>query len=127
MNNYADEVRTRWGDTAAYCEHVEKTKTYPPKKWEDTNNGLMAIFAEFAAFSGCGLKADSAEAQTLVKKLREYITSNYYTCTIEILSGLGKMYVCDERFKKNIDKCGDGTADFAAEAIDFYCKEHRND
>lgn len=33
------------------------------------------------------------------------------------LAGLGKMYVCDERFKKNIDKYGDGTAEFVAEAI----------
>jgi len=24
------------------------------------------------------------------------------------------MYVADERFKKNIDKCGDGTAEFTA-------------
>ena len=27
------------------------------------------------------------------------------------------MYVADERFKKNIDKYGEGTAEFAAEAI----------
>ena len=33
---------------------------------------------------------------------------------------LGKMYVADERFKKNIDKYGDGTAEFAAEGIRIY-------
>jgi hypothetical protein len=27
------------------------------------------------------------------------------------------MYVADERFRKNIDKYGEGTAEFAAEAI----------
>ena len=55
--------------------------------------------------------------QALVAKLQAYITENYYTCTDEILAGLGKMYVADERFKKNIDKYGVGTAEFAAEAI----------
>ena len=41
----------------------------------------------------------------------------------EILAGLGKMYVADERFKKNIDKYGEGTAEFASEAIAVFCKE----
>ena len=30
------------------------------------------------------------------------------------------MYVADERFKKNIDKYGEGTAEFAAETIAVY-------
>ena len=36
------------------------------------------------------------------------------------LAGLGKMYVADERFKNNIDKYGEGTAEFAAGAIEIY-------
>ena len=67
----------------------------------------MAIFAEFAACKDGGASADSAEAQALVAKLQSHITENYYTCTDEILAGLGKMYVADERFKKNIDKYGE--------------------
>ena len=86
----------------------------------------MAIFAEFAALKNSGATADSAAASAatlaLVAKLQAHITENYYTCTDEILAGLGKMYVCDERFKKNIDKYGDGTAEFAAEAIGMFCK-----
>ena len=80
----------------------------------------MAIFAEFAACKASGTSADSAEAQALVAKLQTHITANYYTCTDEILAGLGKMYVADERFKKNIDKYGEGTAEFAAEGIRIY-------
>ena len=82
---------------------------------------MMAIFAEFAACKDSGMSADSAEAHTLVAKLQAHITANYYTCTDEILAGLGKMYVCDKRFKKNIDKYGEGTAEFAATAIEAYC------
>ena len=69
-----------------------------------------------------GVSADSAEAQALVAKLQTHITANYYTCTDEILAGLGKMYIADERFKKNIDKYGARTADFTAEAIAMYCE-----
>ena len=60
-------------------------------------------------------------AQELVEKWRMYITSNFYNCTKEILSGLGLMYTSDERFKKNIDQYGEGTAEFMAKAIELYC------
>ena len=83
----------------------------------------MAIFAEFAACKTSGASADFSEAQALVAKLQAHITESYYTCTDEILAGLGKMYVADERFKKNIDKYGEGTAEFAAETISVYCRK----
>ena len=117
MKNYENEVRSRWGNTAAYREHEQKTKNYTKEKWTEANDGLMAIFAEFATCKASGISADSNEAQALVAKLQAHITANYYTCTDEILAGLGKMYVADERFKENVDKYGEGTAEFAAEAI----------
>ena len=120
MINYKLEVRERWGNTAAYREHEQKTKNYIKKKWVEANDGLMTIFAEFAACKASGSSAESAEAQVLAAKLQAHITDNYYTCTDEILAGLGKMYVADERFKKNIDRFGDGTAEFAADAILVY-------
>ena len=123
MNNYEDEARERYSGTAAYREHAEKTKNYTKEKWADANEGLMAIFAEFAACKDSGESAYSNEARALVIKLQMHITANYYTCTDEILAGLGKMYVADERFRKNIDKYGDGTAEFASEAIAMFCQE----
>jgi hypothetical protein len=57
-----------------------------------------------------------------VKKLQDHITGNYYLCTNEILAGLGQMYVGDERFKANIDKNGDGTAEFVSQAIENHIK-----
>ena len=123
MNIYKTEVRERWGDTDAYREHEKKTKNYTKEKWAEANDGMMAIFAEFAACKNSGVSADSNEAQALVAKLQAHITADYYTCTDEILAGLGQMYVADERFKKNIDKYGEGTAEFAADAIEVYCRK----
>ena len=120
MKSYETEVRERYGNTAAYREHEQKTKNYTKEKWAEANGGLMVIFAEFAACKDSGVSANSAEVQALVAKLQAHITANYYTCTDEILAGLGKMYVADERFKKNIDKYGEGTAEFAAEGIRIY-------
>ena len=123
MKKHENEVCFRWGNTDAYREHEQKTKNYTKEKWAEANDGLMAIFAEFAACKQCGASADSTEAQALVAKLQTHITANYYTCTDEILAGLGRMYVADERFKKNIDKYREGTAEFASAAIEVYCRK----
>lgn len=123
MKNYTTEARERYGNTVAYKEHEQKTKNYTKEKWAEANDGLMAIFAEFAACKQSGAGVDSNEAQAIVAKLQAHITANYYTCTDEILAGLGKMYVCDEQFKKNIDKYGEGTAEFAAGGVRIYVEK----
>ena len=123
MKNYETEARSRWGNTDAYREHEQKTKNYSKEKWTEANDGLMAIFAEFAALKNSDAIADSAEAQALVAKLQAHITESYYTCTDEILAGLGQMYVADERFKKNIDKYSNGTAEFVSEGIRIYVEK----
>ena len=123
MKNFETEARERWGNTDAYREHEQKTKNYTKEKLAEASDGMMVIFAEIAACKASGASADSVEAQALVAKLQAHITANYYTCTDEILAGLGKMYGADERFKKNIDKYGEGTAEFAAEAIAVYCRK----
>ena len=123
MKNYETEARSRWGATDAYREHEQKTKNYTKEKWTEANDGLMAIFAEFAALKNSGVTADSAEAQAHDAKLQAHITENYYTCTDEVLAGLGKMYVADERFKKNIDKYGEETTEFVAEGIRIYVEK----
>lgn len=123
MYKYHTEARERYGGATAYREHEQKTKNYTKEKWAEANDGLMAILAEFAVCKQSGAGVDSNEAQALVAKLQAHITANYYTCTDEILAGLGKMYVANERFKKNIDKYGEGTAEFATDAIEVYCRK----
>lgn len=119
---YEVEAKQRWGKTDAYKEHEQKSANYSKDKWQEVNDGLMVIFTKFAECMKKGHTADSDDAQVLVKELQNYITENYYTCTKEILAGLGQMYVADERFKANIDKNGDGTAEFVSKAIEIYCK-----
>lgn len=123
MNNYDLEVEQRWGETDAYKEHAEKTAGYTKDKWQDVNDGLMTVLTQFAACMKAGHTADSDEVQVLVKELQNYITENYYTCTDEILAGLGQMYVADERFKNNIDQHASGTAAFISESIATYCRK----
>ncbi len=121
FEKYKTEAKEKWGQTHAYKEHAEKTKGYSKEKWSRLVEEMNDIFAEFATCRKNGEAPESDEVQNLVKALQKHITENYYHCTKEILAGLGQMYVLDERFKKNIDKHGDGTAEFVGEAVEAYC------
>ena len=121
FEKYNAEAKEKWGDTDAYKEHAECTKSYSKEKWTDLSAGMDNIMAEFALCMKNGEAPDSVKAQSLVKRLQSHITENYYHCTNEILAGLGQMYVADERFKNNIDKHAVGTAVFIFEAIKVYC------
>ncbi len=122
FEKYKAEAKEKWGKTYAYKEHTEKTKNYSKDKWNSLAEDMNDILAEFAVCMKNGEEPYSAKAQSLVEMLKSHITENYYQCTNEILSGLGQMYVADERFKNNIDKHADGTAEFICKAIEVYCK-----
>jgi len=118
---YAEEAKARWGNTDAYRESAKRAA-----KWTDADKKRMEtesgeIFSGFAAFVG----TDPADArvQALVARWKAFISESYYDCTDEILAGLGQMYVADERFMKNIDKFGAGTAKLMSDAITVYCKK----
>ena len=123
FEKYNSEVQQKWGETAAYKEHTEKTKNYTKQKWNNLADEMLDIFKEFGEFVLKGTNPDSIEVQKLVKKLQNHINQNYYKCTNDILFGLGQMYLFDERFKNNIDKNVDGTAKFVKEAIEVYCAQ----
>ena len=114
---YQAEIKERWGDTEAYKEYENKSEEQKKRSEE-----LNEVFAHFAACMKEGYGPDSPEAQKIVEELREQITKNYYTCTVQILAGLGQMYAIDGRFISNIDKHAPGTAQFASTAIAYYCK-----
>ena len=115
---YAAEVKQRWGNTVAYAEYEKKSASYNTVQQKMLDGEGAAILNEFG--KNRSLPPDSVEVQELVKKWQAYITDNYYNCTKEILSCLGQMYVGDERFTQHIDQYGVGTAAFMAAAIEVY-------
>ena len=121
MTAFEKEAKEKWGQTQAYREYEEKHHTGQTQ--DVLAAGMDAIMAEFAQCMKKGEAADSAQAQSLVKYLQDYLTENYYRCTDGILEGLGQMYVADPRFRNNIDKHAAGTAAFICEAIAAHCRK----
>lgn len=120
IEKYEAEVKAKWGNTKAYQEYKQKDIARNGDSYSKIAHELLTMFSELGGLKH--LTPDSDEVQKKISELQKFITDNYYVCTNEILSGLGEMYVCDERFKNNIDKAGgDGTADFVKQAIVVCC------
>lgn len=121
MDRYAAEAKEKWGETEAYKEFEQKTADRSNAQLQQTGDALMAIFAELGAIHY--LPPASAEAQALIAKLQSFISEHYYTCTKQILRGLGQMYIAGDAMTENIDRAGgEGTAAFAHESIEIYCQ-----
>lgn len=120
LDEYSRKAKEMWKNTSAYKEFSEKNKNRTLEENEKLANEFMQVFAEFGKIKEQDPDSEAAQAQ--VKKLKDYITENYYTCTDAILVGLGKMYAGKGDFTENIDRAGGkGTAEFAAKAIEIFC------
>lgn len=122
MDEYAAQAKEKWGKTDAYKEYEEKSKDWTEETTGNVAKDMMRLFVEFGAMKDLDPADEKVQGQ--VKKLQEYITKNFYNCTTQILSGLGKMYAAGGEFTENIDNAGgEGTADFCDKAIQIYCSK----
>ena len=120
MDEYAAKAKEAWGETPAYREYEQKAKGRSGAETMEVSRQMMDIFAEFGAIRN--EDPASAKAQDLVRKLQDFISAHYYTCTDRILSGLGQMYAAGGEMTGNIDsRGGEGTAAFVSRAVSIYC------
>ena len=120
MDEYAAQAKENWGKTDAYKEFEEKSKDWTEETTGNIAKDMMRLFVEFGAMKD--LDPADEKVQVQVKRLQDYITTNFYNCTTQILSGLGRMYAGGGEFTENIDNAGGkGTAEFCHRAIEIYC------
>ena len=121
IDEYAMQAKATYGNTASYKEYEEKTKDKTTEEMQGLGDDMMQLFVEFGQMKDEEVASEIVQGQ--VKKLRDFINTNFYTCTDEILKALGKMYSGGGSLTENIDNAGGkGTAEFVAEAIEIFCK-----
>ena len=119
MDDYAAQAKAAWGKTEAWREYEERDQRTTQEERKVQEEGLMDLMRRFGEIRH--LSPESAEAQALVQELRDFITASFYTCTVPILRGLGRMYDGGGAITENIDEAGGpGTAAFAARAMEAY-------
>ncbi len=118
IDNLTKATKEKYGNTKEYAESMERTKNYTADDWERLDAAANELFAKFTRIKH--LSPADEKAQNLVREWQQHITDNFYTCSDEVLKYLGQTYLEDD-FKKNIDKAGEGTAQFISDAIKVYC------
>ena len=114
---YEEEAKERWGESDAFKQSVQRTSGYTKDDWVTIGAENDAINQSFLALMAADTPADDPAAMDVAEQHRAHITKWYYDCSMEIHAGLGQMYVADVRFKENIDKAGEGLAEYMSAAI----------
>ena len=83
QEKYTAEVKEKWSNTIAYQEYQQHEKAELPAPPAD----LTRHFAKPGKLKH--LAPTAPEAQAAIRDLQQFITDHFYTCTPEILAGLG--------------------------------------
>lgn len=121
IDEYQAQAQTLYGKSEAWQEYTRKAKNRTKEQAQAFNSKVMDFFVELGKLRH--LPPDHPEVQAWVKELQTFFTEHFYTCTPQILQGLGEMYAGGGSMTENIDAAGGkGTGAFALEAIRIYCK-----
>ena len=117
-NPYEAEARERWGDEAVDASY-ERMRGWTPADAEKARTGPQQVHSGLAALLAAGAPVDDPRVQELVQ-LHYEVTSLFWTPDAEAYRGLGRMYVDDERFRRNIGGGNDALVEYLRDAMDVY-------
>ncbi|MGW7024484.1 MerR family transcriptional regulator [Streptomyces decoyicus] len=114
---YAAEAEERWGGTDAYKESQRRAAAYTKDDWKRLTAEFDALHRAMADLLARGVPADSEAAMDVAEEHRRFISGTYYDCPYEMHSGLGEMYVTDERFTATYEAIRPGLAVYMRDAM----------
>ncbi|PLS15969.1 MerR family transcriptional regulator [Bacillus sp. M6-12] len=120
-NPYEQEARDRWGDKAV-DDSKAKTGKMSKAQQKAVFDQMNAIYQKLASVRH--MPADSVEAQAGITEWYELL-NEIGTYSLDAFKGLGQLYVDDKRFTKNIDKFGEGLAQFMCKAMAVFADERK--
>lgn len=121
---YGIEVEKDYLHTSALKQSIEKIASSSEEELREAGDQTENLLKAFSQNKDTDPSFEVA--QQLVQKWQENITTNFYECSLEILEGLGQIYLEDDNFRNSIDNNGVGTTKFLSEAIAIYCKNNKN-
>lgn len=120
IDDYAAQAKTLYGKTDAYKEFTHKSAGRSKEQEAALGEQVMDFFVQLGHLRD--QDPGSEAVQAWVKELQDFFTEHYYTCTPQILKGLGQGYAGGGSLTENIDAAGGkGTGEFAHRAIEIYC------
>ena len=118
---HQDEVKERWGDSSAYKTTQERAAKRSKTDWERMNQMQLDLIAPLVDLFRSQVAIEDERVQSIVRDNHLFIDTHFYDCSLDMFSGLGQMYVADERFTEFYDRFEPGLAAYYNEAIQYYC------
>ena len=117
MDQYADEAKKRWGESAKYKESQARTAKYTHADFAAAKIDQEAVTEDFANAFGNRVGVSSEIVQKIVVAHRAAISKWFYDCSVEMQKNLAVMYLNDERFKAYYESRARGLAQYVHDAI----------
>ena len=117
VDEYAEEVKERWGNSNAYRQSQARTSRYTHADFEAAKKDQEAVTELFVNAFGNKLATNSSEAQQAVVAHRAAITKWFYDCSIDMQKNLAVMYIEDPRFKAYYESRVHGLAQYVHDCI----------
>lgn len=109
---YESEARKLYGN-----EVIDESQHRQKGKEEEIAEAFNQVFRAFATNLAAGIPATAKENLQLANQLFEHMNTYVFDCSREVFGYIGAGYSANPEFKKNIDKFGEGTAQYASDAI----------
>ena len=121
LNKYEEQAIEKYGK-----ETIEESKKRQSDKEDIVAEKFNSVFHSMAEYKQDGLNIEEKEVQSKVEDLYNYMNKYAFDCSIEVFSYIGKGYSQNPEFKNNIDKFGEGVAEYISKAIEIFCNDRLN-
>lgn len=121
LNKYENQAVEKYGK-----DTIEESKKRQSGREEIVTEEFNEVFRSMAKFKDENVDVAEKEVQSKVEDLYNNMNEYAFDCSIEVFSYIGKGYVHNPEFKKNIDKFGEGVAEYTSKAIEKYCSDRLN-
>lgn len=121
LNKYENQAIEKYGQ-----ETIEESKKRQSGKEDIVAEKFNSVFRSMAEYKNDGYSIEEKEVQSKIEDLYNYMNEYAFDCSVEVFSYIGKGYSQNPEFKSNIDKFGEGVAEYTSKAIEVYCNSRLN-
>ncbi|WP_454043867.1 MerR family transcriptional regulator [Cellulosimicrobium sp. Marseille-Q8652] len=115
--SWPGEARERWGETAQWAQHAERSAERTPDDWRRIAAEVSALEDDLSAACRAGVAAGSTRADALAERHRASIGA-YFDCTLAMHVCLGRTYTDDPGFRAHYDALAPGLAGWLRAAVE---------
>ena len=118
LNKYENQAVEKYGK-----DTIEESKRRQAGRGERVSEEFNDVFRSMAKFKNENIDIEEKKVQAKVDDLYNHMNEYAFDCSVEVFSYIGKGYSQNPEFKSNIDKFGEGVAEYTSKAIEKYCIE----